>query len=216
MMKPHFNVVIATPGNSFTPGYLRSLISTISVLEQEKISWTFLNESGSFIPVVREHTIAGPYFNDYNITKPYNEDFTYDKIIWIDSDIQWSIQDFFQLYNSKKDILSGCYLMEDRTVPIYTKVKGPMMTEKQLYNKETPFQIIACGFGFIAMKHGVFEKMSRPWFGPVFLENSLKIDMIGEDLSWCTKATKSGFEIWADPNIRVIHKKSFNLYWQNN
>jgi GT2 family glycosyltransferase len=35
--------------------------------------------------------------------------------------------------------------------------------------------------------------------------------LIGEDLSWCTKAINSGFDVWVDPNVRVIHQKTFPL-----
>lgn len=213
-MKPHYNILIATPGNNFTPGYLKSLLSTVSILQQENLTWGFLNEGGSFVSVVREHTIAGPSFDDYNVSKPYNGDFTYDKIIWIDSDIEWSVQDFFKLYNSDKNILSGCYLMEDRSVPIYTEVQGRMLSEKEILNKQEPFQIVACGFGFLSIKYGVFENIERPWFGPVLL-NSNKPVLIGEDLSWCLKAKNAGFEIWADPTIKVTHKKYIDVYWNN-
>lgn len=215
MTKPHYKVLIATPGNNFTSGYLKSLLQTTFFLQKEGIDWAFLNEGGSFIPVVREQIVAGPNFNDYKITKPYNEDFTYDKIIWIDSDIEWSVDDFFKLYNSEKDIISGCYLMEDRHTPIYTKIKGPMLSEKDLLKKKDIFEIVACGFGFVAMKQGVFENIPRPWFISEKIDNDEKLTLMGEDLSWCMKALKSGFKLWADPSIKVVHRKSFNLIWDS-
>lgn len=222
MDKPHFNVVIATPGNGFTPGYMRSILRTTSALTSEGLSWNFVNQGGSLVAMARESTVGGQDTNNPLMDKPWSGDFTYDKIMWIDSDIEWSPQDFFRLYKSDKDIISGCYLMEDRHIPIYNQPRGGMMPEDMLLQKKEPFKIAGAGFGFLAVKYGVFEKMPRPWFGPVAIPNTdenkdkePEFILIGEDLSWCTKAINCGFDIWVDPLVRVTHQKTFQLYWRD-
>lgn len=222
MEKPHFNVVIATPGNSFTPGYMRSILRTTSTLTAEGLTWNFVNQGGSLVAMARESTVGGVNTNDPTMTQPWSGDFTYDKIIWIDSDIEWMPADFFRLYNSDKDIVSGCYLMEDRHIPIYNQPRGGMMPEEMLLQKREPFKVAGAGFGFLAVKYGVFEKMPRPWFGPVAIPNTDKTKesnpefiLIGEDLSWCTKAINCGFDVWVDPLVRVTHQKTFQLYWRD-
>jgi hypothetical protein len=222
MQKPHYNVLIATPGNSFTQGYLRSMLRTTAALSREGISWNFLNQSSSLVSMARELTIGGHDTNNINMTEPCSGQFTYDKIMWIDSDIEWNPEDFFKLYNSKKDIISGCYLMEDRHIPIYNQPRGGMMPEEMLLNIKEPFEIAGAGFGFLCVKYGVFENMKRPWFGPMPIETfdeetGERVEdfiLMGEDLSWCTKAIKTGFKIWVDPLVRVVHQKTFRLYWQ--
>jgi hypothetical protein len=222
MEKPHFNVVIATPGNSFTPGYMRSILRTTATLTAEGLSWNFVNQGGSLVAMARESTVGGTNTNDPTMTKPWGGEFTYDKIIWIDSDIEWLPADFFRLYNSDKDIVSGCYLMEDRHIPIYNQPRGGMMPEDMLLGMTEPFTVAGAGFGFIAVKSGVFEKMPRPWFGPVAIPNTdetrdigPEFILIGEDLSWCTKAINCGFDIWVDPLVRVTHQKTYQLYWRD-
>jgi hypothetical protein len=222
MDKPHFNVVIATPGNGFTPGYMRSILRTTVALAQEGLTWNFVNQGGSLVAMARESTVGGANTNDPTMTQPWGGDFTYDKIIWIDSDIEWMPADFFRLYNSDKDIVSGCYLMEDRHIPIYNQPRGGMMPEEILLQKKEPFKIAGAGFGFLAVKYGVFEKMPRPWFGPVAIPNTDETKetnpefiLIGEDLSWCTKAINCGFDIWVDPLVRVTHQKTYQLYWRD-
>ena len=218
--RPHFDVVIATPGNGFTPGYMRSILRTVAILDKEGISWNFLNQGGSLVAMARESTIGGYDTNNPLMKEPCSGQFTYNKIIWIDSDIEWMPQDFFRLYNSEKDIVSGCYLMEDRMIPIYNQPRGGMMPEKMLLEKTDTFKVAGAGFGFLAVKYGVFENMPRPWFGPVAISNtaedkdsSPEFILIGEDLAWCTKAIKCGFDIWVDPKVRVVHQKTFQLYW---
>lgn len=218
-MKPHFNIVFATPANSFTPGYLESLLKTISLFYQEGISWTFLSHGGSLVSMARECTIAGSGIEDLKMKEPVNGAFTYDMIIWIDSDISWSPSDIIKLYKSDKKIISGCYLMENGDIPIYFNAFGSMIPESEIYKYDSPFKVAGCGFGFIGVKSGVFENMPRPWFGPVEVKTSLEgpqetLLLIGEDLSWCTKAINCGFDIWVDPSVKVIHEKSHKLLWQ--
>lgn len=219
MNTPHFNVVFATPGNSFTPHYVRSLLVATNALNQEGLSWNFLNQGGSLVAMARETTIGGWDTNNINMRQPCSGEFTYDMIMWIDSDIAWTPTDMFALYNSDKEIISGCYLMENRYIPIYQQPRGGMMPEELLDTYKKPFKVAGCGFGFIGVKSGVFENMPRPWFGPAPVPNydektgEKKEDfiLIGEDLSWCTKAIAAGFDIWVDPSVRVIHQKTFPL-----
>jgi hypothetical protein len=220
-MKPHFNIVFATPANSFTPDYLRSLLITTNALNQVGVSWNFLSQGGSLVAMARESTIGGYDTNNVKMTQPCSGEFTYDMIMWIDSDIAWSPADVFRLYKSDKKIISGCYLMEDRHIPIYQQPRGGMMPEQLLDQHHKPFKVAGCGFGFLAVKSGVFENMPRPWFGPESVPNvdeetgetTEDFLLIGEDLSWCTKAIKSGFDIWVDPSVRVLHQKTFKLNW---
>lgn len=211
---PHFNIVFATPANSFTPNYLRSLLVTTRAIENEGLTWNFLSQGGSLVAMARETTIGGWDTNNINMNQPCSGDFTYDMIMWIDSDISWEPIDVFKLYKSDKKIISGCYLMEDRHVPIYQQPRGGMMPEEMLDDYTKPFQVAGCGFGFLAVKNGVFENMPRPWFGPESIpdgDGGEVFMLVGEDLSWCTKAIKSGFDIWVDPSVRVIHQKTFPL-----
>jgi hypothetical protein len=77
----------------------------------------------------------------------------------------------------------------------------------------------AIGFGFVAVKSGVFEKIERPWFGmlPQVINNSKGKQVVlslGEDVSWCVKARHAGYKIYFDPNVKVGHIKSKELSWR--
>ena len=212
---PHYNVVFATPGNSFTPGYMNSILMTVYALEREGLSWFFLNETSSHVAIAREGTIAGKdNWSNGRVTKPRDGEFTYDKLMWIDSDIQWGPSDFGTLYYSDKDIISGCYLMPDRCTPIFMNVLSPMLTEQDLLKHREPFKCAAVGFGFLCVKYGVFEAMERPWFSFTGAEEDFGIKVIlGEDVAWSIKAKKAGFDIWVDPSVKITHTKTGKVAW---
>jgi hypothetical protein len=218
----HFNIVIATPANGFTPGYVQSLLQTVVAIQNEGLTWTFLSHGGSLVSMVRELVIGGPEANSKSVTKPYNGLFSYDMILWIDSDIIWDPSDVFRLYRSKKQIVSGCYLLENRSTPIYLKDNSRMMHESEVYEYAEPFKVRATGFGFLGVKNGVFENIERPWFGPVSSsaisvdeESDIQNILVGEDVSWCLKAESAGFDVWVDPSVKVIHQKTFPIIWSD-
>jgi hypothetical protein len=70
-------------------------------------------------------------------------------------------------------------------------------------------EVYGLGFGFIAMKSGVFEACSRPWFfmRPIRWPH-LEFDLnVGEDYSFCVNAREHGFKVWLDKNVKVRHHK---------
>jgi hypothetical protein len=218
---PHFNVVIATPGFSMLPGYVKSLVLTTNYLTQKGISWNYLSEYSSLVAHAREKTIAGPGAMDKGDSRPGQGAFTYDKIIWIDSDIAWDFEDFMRIYDAKEDIVSGCYLMENGEVTVYPQALQAGMSMQAIMALKSRFTVRGVGFGFLAVRSGVFEKMARPWFSQIEVEIEnpdtgeieYKFPLMGEDLSWCEKAHRIGFDIWVDPLVRVTHHKQIKLEW---
>lgn len=220
-MTPHYDVLFATPGASMLPGYVRSLLKTVKILEQEGITWNYLTEYSSLVSMARETTLGGSGYQDINCSAPLHGTVSYNKVFWIDSDIAWEPIDFFRLYESEHDIISGCYLLADRTATIYYEPLGDALTEEQVLSHTEPFTVAGVGFGFLAVRQGVFESMSRPWFSQVEVmvknketgEDEYKFPLMGEDLSWCTKAIKHGYDVWVDPAVRVTHHKQAVLEW---
>jgi hypothetical protein len=58
------------------------------------------------------------------------------------------------------------------------------------------------------IKKGVIEKIQYPWFESERLEHKQYIDICSEDVSFCKKILKAGFEIYLDTTIRVGHLKT--------
>lgn len=219
--KPHYNVVILTPGHSVTAHYLKSLLVTVNFLGQNGISWNFMNQYSSHVGDSRERTIGGENYNTVKMSAPGGGTFTYDKLFWIDSDISWTVEQFMRLYNSPKHIISGVYLLDDGTVPVYKRPMVRGLTKAEIGKMKEPFRARACGFGFICIAQGVFERIERPWFGSVEVEvtndetNEVSYihPLMGEDTAWCEKAYRLGMQLWIDPLVRVEHQKTVRLGW---
>ena len=218
---PHFNVVICTPGPNMVPGYVRSLLKTTYFLTAKGLTWNFMTEYSSLVADAREKTVGGTGYSDRNNRKPGHGQFTYDKLFWIDSDIEWEPEDFFRLLESPKQVISGCYMMESEEVTVYMEPLGNPLHKNDILSKRTPFKVRGVGFGFLAVGSGVFEQMERPWFGAIDVEVvnpdtgqvEYKTPLLGEDLSWCEKVYRLGIDIWCDPLVRVTHQKTMKLRW---
>jgi GT2 family glycosyltransferase len=199
--------------------YVDSLLQTAQVFAERKINWTWVNDYSSHVGDAREITLAGNKDNDVSNTKPFAGNLTYDKLIWIDSDIAWKPEDILRLYESDKDIVSGAYLFGNGTVAAYAEKLGRPYTYSEVIEMGEPTKVSGVGFGFIAIKSGVFELMSRPWFQQAEATHTINgmeytFPVIGEDLSWCYRVQELGFDVWLDPEVKVTHHKNMKLTWE--
>ena len=154
---------------------------------------------------------------------PWDGKLKYDWQLWIDSDIVFNTEKFWQLVLMDKEIAGGWYCTEDgRTTSVAHwleeddfRSNGGVMnheTIESMPKRKKPFTVDYTGFGWLLIKNGVFEHegMPYPWFAPkmqVFESGDVQ-DMCGEDVSFCLDAKEAGFEIWCDPRIRVGHEKT--------
>jgi hypothetical protein len=115
-------------------------------------------------------------------------------------------QDYSSMVNFARCKCLGANVLRDNG-GVMNHETGETMTKRK-----KPFTVDYTGFGWVLIKHGVFENegMKYPWFAPkmqVFESGEVQ-DMCGEDVSFCLDAIEAGFEIWCDPRIRVGHEKT--------
>ena len=127
---------------------------------------------------------------------PWDGKLEYDYQLWIDSDIVFDTNKFWQLCDmaipadavtedgsiddtKKKKIVSGWYCTEDgKTTSVahwldeddFRKNGGVMNHEtiESISKRKKPFTVDYAGFGWLMIEKGVFEdeKMKYPWFAP--------------------------------------------------
>jgi hypothetical protein len=217
----HYDVLIATPGAMMEAQYVKSLVATLAECDKRGITYKFLNNYSSLVHHAREATITGGDGANLNPddTAPLGGTVTYNKIFWIDSDISWEPWQFFRIYDSEYDVCTGAYLLADGTTTSVHEwgIIGGMPKQKIMQMSET-MKVQSMGFGFVAMKSGVFERIERPWFKhqsqPIKRSDGTEIvDSIGEDVSWCIGAYNAGIDIYFDPDVLVKHMKKIPISW---
>jgi hypothetical protein len=221
MAMEHYDVLIATPGHSLEAQYVASLTDTLTALNEMGISFKWLNAYSSLVHNARELTATGGQDRSLNALDagPMGGSVTYNKIFWIDSDISWTPEQFIKLYSSEYDVVTGAYLLADGvTTSVHELGSSVGITADKIRSLTEPLKIESMGFGFTAIKTGVFEKLERPWFGhytqKINLPNKKTIEtFLGEDISWCINANRAGFEIYFDPTVLVTHMKKVKIEW---
>ncbi len=148
---------------------------------------------------------------------PFGGEVDYDYIMWIDSDVIFSPEQFFRLLSHEKDIVSGLYLMEGgEAYPCvetwdeeHFKKHGhfSFLTPADIEGKTDLMRVNYVGMGWMLVKRGVFEKIPYPWFEPLTKSFGDFKDFCAEDVSFCHKAADEGFDIHIDPQVRVGHEK---------
>lgn len=212
--------MICTPGHSVMAEYLKSLVHWASAAPRYGITWALANGYSSHVADARELTLSGTKINSLIENRPFEGKLTYDKLLWIDSDIEFYPEDVEKLYKSDKDIICGGYLQADGGVMAYESLKKGPYVISEVERMRDIVEVEGAGFGFICVKNGVFESLSRPWFQSA--EETLTLDdgksytfqMIGEDISWCKRVRELGYTIWFDPSVKLNHHKMMKLTWK--
>jgi hypothetical protein len=217
----HYNVLIATPGSMMEADYVKSLVNTLEECSNRGITYKFLNSYASLVYNARELTMTGYDSRqlDPNDKGPLKDRVSYDKIFWIDSDISWEPWQFFRLYESEHDVITGAYLLADCiTTSVHGWGTATHIPKSEIMQMSGETTVQSAGFGFITMKSGVFEKINRPWFKhytqTLKKEDGSELEMVlGEDISWCIDAYKLGIKIYFDPEVLVKHTKKIPITW---
>ena len=217
----HYDIIIATPGSMMEAQYVKSLVATLAECDKRNLTYKFISAYGSLVHHARELTCSGGEGMELNPNHkgPMGDSVTYNKIFWIDSDISWEPWQFFKIYDSDYDVVTGAYLLAygvTTTVHAWGATGG--IPKQDIMQMTEPLKIQSMGFGFTAMKSGVFERMERPWFRHYTQEiqktdGTIIEDSIGEDISWCINAYKAGIEIYFDPEVLVKHMKKIPVSW---
>ena len=215
-------VVFCLPGRGVSYTFLKSFVQLCFDLVQSGAAIQISQDYSSMVNFARCKCLGANVLRGPN-QLPWDGKLNYDYQLWIDSDIVFSPEKFWQLVLMEKDIAGGWYVTEDgRTTSVAHwleeedfRASGGVMnheTTESITKRKKPFTVDYTGFGWLLIKKGVFEDegMPYPWFAPkmqVFESGEVQ-DMCGEDVSFCLDAKEAGFEIWCDPRIRVGHEKT--------
>ena len=221
-------IVFCLPGRGVSYTYLKNFVQLCFDIVQNGMSIQISQDYSSMVNFARCKCLGANVLRGPDQI-PWDGKLEYDYQIWIDSDIVFNTDQFWQLLDladngeedGQKAITAGWYATEDGTTTSvahwleeddFRKNGGVMNHEtvESISKRKKPFTVDYTGFGWVAIKHGVFEKLPYPWFAPKMqvFESGAVQDMCGEDVSFCLDAIEEGYEIWCDPRIRVGHEKT--------
>ena len=220
-------IVFCLPGRGCSYIFLKNFVQLCFDMVQNGMAIQISQDYSSMVNFARckvlgANVLRGPK------QVPWDGKLEYDYQLWIDSDIVFDTNKFWQLCDlaisedgTEREITAGWYATEDgQTTSVahwleeddFRKNGGVMNHEtvESMSKRKKPFTVDYTGFGWVLIKKGVFENLEYPWFAPkmqVFESGNVQ-DMCGEDVSFCLDAKDEGFEIWCDPRIRVGHEKT--------
>ena len=217
-------IVFCLPGRTFSNNFLQSWTILLQYLPNYGITPILSNSYSPLLYYVRNQCLGGA--SKYGSKQlPFNGKVDYDYIMWIDSDIVFTVNDFINLLNMHKDIASGLYKTADghhyATVEKWDKNfyanngSFQFLTDDLIGERTEPFKVEYTGFGWILIKKGVFESLEYPWFQPLWEEFEVNgktfREFTMEDVAFCRMITKKGYDIFVDPKIKVGHEKMLIL-----
>ena len=213
-------VVFCLPGNSFSGKFLECWTNLLAFCLANNIQPILSRKNSCNIYYVRNMCLGADVSRGKN-QKPFNGQIDYDYIMWIDSDILFTPEQFVRLLNHNQDIVSGIYCMEGgqylATVKDwdeeYFKQNGcfKFITLKEIEGQKDLIGVSYTGMGFMLVKKGVFESMEYPWFKPIEKQIGDMVDFTMEDVSFCLRVKKKGYRVFVDPCVRVGHEKKVVL-----
>lgn len=127
-----------------------------------------------------------------------NNGFT--EVLWLDADMVFSPEIYEDLSMHGKDIVCGTFI--SRHSPYVSCIFSKLLPPERITDFGSDlFRVAGCGFGCIWMKTEVLSAVLNNENGQCFIPDP----KLGEDLAFCMRARKSGFEIWCDPTVRIGH-----------
>lgn len=137
----------------------------------------------------------------------------FDRVLWLDSDMIFG-PDIMERIMARLDegyeVVSGLYFKRKLPIEpvIYKRCDVITANGKQVpvaepfrdYPKDSFFNVAACGFGCVATKTEILDRISKSYGMPFW-----PVAGFGEDLSFCLRAKALNVPIMCDSSIKLGH-----------
>ena len=154
-----------------------------------------------------------------------------DYLFFLDTDMEFPPDVLKRLIALKRDVATGVYY---KRISPHAPVLYDFVPSGRVRNMTTlpdkPFRVGACGAGCLLISKKVITALAARdtimapglfldrHFGQAFHhigfinDETNEPEQLSEDVSFCHRAKALGFEIWADPGIRVGHSARLTIY----
>lgn len=131
----------------------------------------------------------------------------YTDVLWIDADMVFQDTLLEDLQFSGKPFVSG--IAHGRRPPHLSCLFSEIWPGVQRFGEypTNTFKVAGCGFGCVLIKTEILKAVKER-NGTCFFPTR----ELGEDLAFCKRATDAGYEIWAEPSVRLGHIGHIAIY----
>ena len=138
----------------------------------------------------------------------------FDYIWWVDSDMKFPIDAPIRLLKRNKALVGANYRRRRFPNPNFTGMMGSSGQFKEFETRDDspPMELIdVLPHGMVLAHRSVYEAIPQPHYLQEYIPE-LNLE-IGEDIYFCQKAQKAGFEVWCDQELsrEVAHIGIFHF-----
>lgn len=189
-------LLIAIPTHDYMHmDFVNSLLALIKKLTEDGVEYHVKLHGGTLVYHGRDALVRMAIEGDYT------------HVLWLDADMVFQDTLLEDLQFSGKPFVSG--IAHGRRPPhqscLFTEI-WPGIERFTEYPTNT-FKVAGCGFGCVLIKTEIL-KVVRERHGTCFFPTREH----GEDLAFCKRATDAGYEIWAEPSVRLGHIGHIAIY----
>ena len=210
-------IVFCMPGRSYSREFLLAWSDLLIQATAKGHQCMISQQYSSVVHFARARCLGGDVLKGPD-QKPFQGNVEYDAMMWIDSDMVFKPDDFFNLLESPHDVTAGIYMMED--LQHLAVVKD---WDEEYFSKTGTFKFLSppdlesepqytpvsyAGMGWMLIRKGVLEDLKYPWFWSPLQQVGDLVDMSSEDVSLCKAMTAAGHQVYIDKKIRVGHQKA--------
>lgn len=191
-------LLIAIPTNDYMHyQFVECLTKLVKRLDEDGIDYDIAYQGATLVYVGR----------DKLANKAMNECYTH--MLWLDSDMIFTEDLLDDLMYSGKPFVTG--IAHSRRAPHVSCIFKEIWPKVDRWEGcEYPiqaFRIGGCGFACVLIEteivRNVYNKNGTAFF---------PMRELGEDLAFCKRATDMGYEIWAEPSVKLGHIGHIAIY----
>ena len=186
-------LLIGIPSYDYMHAEFVKCLSALTIrLCQQGIPFDVFINNGTLVHVARDKIAC----------KAINKNYTH--VLWLDADMIFQPTILEDLADDDRDFVTG--IAHSRRPPyascLFSNIDDldHLVRFEGIEYPEEPFQVAGCGFACVLIKTEVLTAVQLH-YKTCFLPELLW----GEDLTFCRRAKAMGYDIYADPHVRLGH-----------
>lgn len=184
-------LLIGIPSHDYMHAEFAKCLTALSIkLARDGIDFNVFICNGTLVYIARDKIACHAINHQYT------------HVLWLDADMVFRPEIFDDLQDCRQDFVTG--IAHARRKPYGSCVFSDIsdlnhMTRVESY-PSAPFRVAGCGFACVLIKTEILRAVQMQYKSCFCPEHDW-----GEDLTFCRRATGMGYQIWADPAVRLGH-----------